>query len=208
MQVIAPGVEVGGWLGTGATGTVYAGRWTVRGAARDVAVKLARGGDAVLREAQALGGLDHPHIVAVLDCGTTAVGWDEFQEGTAYVVMERIDAENLTAWAGRAEVAMAAVRAVLEALAHAHERGVLHGDISPGNVLGAGTRFWLTDFGGAGTEGFKAPERDAGPTVASDLYSVGALGRFLGGDAAGLAALLAEEPAERPRSAAAALAAL
>ncbi len=203
---IGPDLELEGWLGTGAMGTVYSGRWTVRGASRDVAIKLERGGEAVLRDARALLGLDHPNIVAVLDCGWTTAPWDEYPEGTAYVVMQRVHGENLTEWAGRGEaVAIAAVRAVLAGLAHAHHRGVLHGDISPGNVLTWSDEFWLTDFGGAGTEGFKAPERAAGPTVASDLYSVGALGRFLGSEDPRLAGLLSEDPADRPGSAAQAL---
>lgn len=191
-------------------GTVYSGRWTVDGVPRDIAIKLSRG-DAVLEEARTMLGLDHPNIVSVLDCGHTTAPWDEYPEGTPYVVLQRVRGENLTEWAGRGDaVAIAAVRAVLAGLAHAHERGVLHGDISPGNVLAStdGSEFLLTDFGGAGTEGFKAPERGVGPTVASDLYSVGALGRFLlGSEDAWLAGLLAEDPADRPRSAASALAA-
>jgi len=209
MQEIGPGVALGTWLGTGTTGTVYAGRWTAAGTVHDVAVKLARGGDEVLREAQALRGLKHPNIVAVLDCGRTTLPWDEFEAGTSYVVLQRVNGENLTEWAGVAEsVALAAVRSILTGLAHAHEHTVLHGDISPGNVLGSadGSEFWLTDFGGAGTTGFMAPERGAGPSVASDLYSVGALGSFLlGTEDARLAALLSDDPARRPRSAAQAL---
>jgi serine/threonine protein kinase len=209
MQGIGPGVALGAWIGTGTTGTVYAGKWTMAGSVRDVAVKLARGGEEVLREAQALRGLNHPNIVTVLDCGRTTVAWDEFEAGTSYTILQRIDGENLTEWDGVEEaVAVAALRSVLAGLAHAHAHAVLHGDISPGNVLASADRtgFWLTDFGGAGTAGFMAPERAAGPTVASDLYSVGALGRFLFGGADGrLAALLSEDPAERPRTAAQAL---
>ena len=210
MHRIAPGVEIDGWLGTGAMGTVYGGRWTVGGVARGVAVKLSRGGEAVLAEARPLLGLDHPHLVAVHACGWTDAPWDEFPDGTAYVVLERVPAENLTEWADAGDaVARAVVTQVLAALAHVHAHGVLHGDISPGNVLGSEdrARFWLTDFGGAGTEGFMAPERGDGPTVATDLYSVGALGRFLGGGA-WLDGLLAVDPADRPVSAAAALAQL
>lgn len=207
---VAPGVELTGWLGAGATATVYAGRWTSDGATRDVAVKLARGGDEVLRTAAETAALDHPNIVAVLGFGRTSAPWEEYPEGTPYLVMERVAAANLGGRAGAGEeLGFAAVRAVLEALVHVHGRGLLHGDISPGNVLVSddGARFWLTDFGGPGTEGFKAPERDAGPSVASDLYSVGALGRFLSGrDDSRFDALLAEDPAARPPTAAATLA--
>ncbi len=184
MQTIAPGVAIEGWIGAGATGTVYGGRWTSDGVTREVAVKLARGGEAVLEQARVVARLNHPNIVRVLDWGRTEVGWDEFEAGTSYVVLERVEGENLTGWAGVGEeLAEAAVEAVLAALAHAHEFGTVHGDISPGNVLGSreGPRFWLTDFGGDGTPGFSAPERAAGATVATDLWSVGALGRFLVG---------------------------
>lgn len=147
--------------------------------------------DRVLREAQAVAQLRHPHIIVVHD----VVEHDE----RPYLVMELIDGGSLAdriAVHGPVVPAEAARIGVdlLGALRAAHEAGVLHRDIKPANVLleGGTGRVVLTDFGVAqvagattltetgsfvGSPEYTAPERmsGAGTGPASDLWSVGAL---------------------------------
>jgi tRNA A-37 threonylcarbamoyl transferase component Bud32 len=118
-------------LGRGAFGTVHRAR-DVR-LQRDVAVKiLARGPGShrVLREAQAAARLNHPSIVTLYELGE--------DEAAIYLVSELVDGETLRELirAGRIsdrELAEAGAD-VCEALAHAHERGVVHRDVKPENI--------------------------------------------------------------------------
>ncbi len=137
-------------------------------------------------EVRAMAGLDHPHIVRVLDYGAT-------EAGAPWLAMEWIDDAGLLPsvvdWASlRAALVM-----LLDALAHAHARGLVHRDLKPGNVLfRADGTLELTDFGLAhalrdpdadvrlaGTPAYMSPEqchghwRDFGPW--SDLYALGCL---------------------------------
>lgn len=185
--------RLGDVLGRGGMGEVRAAEDLRLG--RSVAVKILRAdlaSDPDLRrrfeaEARAAARVSHPHAVAVYDAGE--------HEGVAYLVMERLpgatladevatgplDQERLCAVAGQ----------VLGALGVAHDSGLIHRDIKPGNVLLAedGTAK-LADFGIAkviennddattgfllGTPAYLAPERLAGhpATPASDLYAVG-----------------------------------
>jgi serine/threonine-protein kinase len=127
--------------------------------------------------------LSHPNVVALYDAGPD------------YLVMAYIDGQNLAQRLHSPMVPAEALGVVLQlasALAHAHERGVVHRDVKPGNVLHAGDGTWkVADFGiakstealdtmtGTGevlcTPGYVAPERLAGEpaTAASDLYSLG-----------------------------------
>jgi hypothetical protein len=102
-----------------------------------------------LREAEAARALEHPGIVRVLEAGEA--------DGRPYLVMElvegedlrrRLDREGRFPWAEARRIA----RALAEALAHAHARGVVHRDVKPHNVLLAGDTVKLADFGLARVE--------------------------------------------------------
>ncbi|MFF3577454.1 serine/threonine-protein kinase [Streptomyces mirabilis] len=139
----------------------------------------------------------HPHVVTVHDVLE--------HDGLPWIVMEYVaDAEDLRAWLARRgplapdECARVGL-AVLDALTAGHERGIMHRDVKPANILLApdragtpGARILLTDYGVSvqpdspetrwtrtsvlvGTAGYLAPERAQGgqPTAASDLFSLG-----------------------------------
>lgn len=150
-------------------------------------------------EVRAVAGLDHPNIVLVFDYGTIgedtqAASGGVLRAGTPWLAMELAedgsldDTRLVRSWPQLRGVLLA----LLDALAHAHARGVVHRDIKPGNVLVAkGRTLKLTDFGlahamdqqdgdfVAGTPSYMAPEqfegrwRDYGPWT--DLYAVGCL---------------------------------
>ncbi|MFJ8162679.1 serine/threonine-protein kinase [Streptomyces sp. NPDC096136] len=192
--VIAGRYRLGKRLGRGGMGTVWQASDELLG--RSVAVKelhVGAGGQAAgaLREARTVAQIKHPHVVVVHDVVE--------DDGRPYIVMELVEggslADRLTADGplDAGETARVGL-ALLGALGAAHERGVLHRDVKPANVLmEAGTgRVVLTDFGIArlagsttisetgafvGSPEYTSPERmqgaDAGP--ASDLWSLGAL---------------------------------
>jgi eukaryotic-like serine/threonine-protein kinase len=202
--------RVTGQLGVGGMGVVVRACDEVLG--RDVAVKLLADNLALdagsrarfLHEARAAAAITDPRVVAVYDVGE--------EGGRPYLVMECVDgpslAEVLAADGplGGDEVQRIAVDA-LGALSRAHEAGLLHRDVKPGNLLRApdGTTK-VTDFGVAvavdgerltrtgfviGTAGYLAPERRRGEpaTVRTDLWALGAtLTELLTGAAPGDAA--------------------
>ncbi|GAA2371824.1 serine/threonine-protein kinase [Nonomuraea africana] len=154
---------------------------------RDVAIKvLVSGNDrAVLREARAAARLTHPSIVTVYDVAPSG--------DNLWIVMELVhESVTLSEMVSRlgplpAPVVTRIARSLLSALSHAHDKGVLHRDVNPHNVLLASDRVVLIDFGiaapvgrassaVAGTPGYIAPERyGGGPhTAAADLWSLGA----------------------------------
>lgn len=102
-----------------------------------------------IREASITTKLKHPRIVEAITFG--------FHELRPYLVMEHIAAEDLEdiIWrhepARRVRVAVKVVLAVLDALSHAHEAGVVHRDIKPANILASTTggrlRVKVSDFG-------------------------------------------------------------
>lgn len=196
-------------VGRGGMGEVWRG--VHRQTGRTVAAKFlqADSGDRFLREFQseveAVARLDHPHIVRVYDHGVVsavdAAGSEgRLREGAPYLVMEFVRGGALSthpladSWTGVRD----ALLVLLEALAHAHARALIHCDIKPTNVLvedgpdGAPV-LKLTDFGAAvtldqqrqasdtmyGTIEYMAPEqlrrdiRNLGPWT--DLYAVGCL---------------------------------
>ncbi len=148
-----------------------------------------------LREAETAAQLSHPNIVPIYSV-------DE-REGLVYFVMAYVDGENLAVRLHR-EGAMPSqdVRNILidvsRALAFAHDRGVVHRDIKPDNILiDSGGRVMVTDFGIAraisegadarltatgmaiGTPAYMSPEQSMGEREVdgrSDLYSLGVVG--------------------------------
>jgi Protein kinase domain len=181
-------------LGRGGMGAVYAARDAL---GREVAVKvLLPGGESDLPrlrlEAEALARLDHPSLVRVHTFGVD-------ERGRWYVVMELVPGESLQTRLERhgplpVEEASRIARDLTLALQHTHERGVLHRDLKPHNVLlEPGGRVALTDFGLArltdrtrhtetgevlGTPAYMAPEQAAGQVDGigppADVYGLGA----------------------------------
>lgn len=182
--------ELRGLLGRGGMAEVHDG-WDAR-LGRPVAIKLMdpRVGSRQRfeSEARAAAALSHPHIVAVHDSGE--------QDGTPYIVMERLSGRTLADLIAAGPMPPPQVRAllseILSALAAAHAAGILHRDVKPANILITDTgSAKIADFGIAkspesgqtmtgqlfGTLGYLSPERLAGhpATAADDLYAAGVL---------------------------------
>ncbi len=170
-------------LGAGGMATV----WRAKHELLDVpvAVKVMRGGDAreelykeyFRREVQAVASLNHPNVVRVWDYGEIgAEAADTFAPGSPYLVMEIADQGTLErhqprSWGGLRRV----VLQVLDALAYAHARGVVHRDIKPDNVLfvtgpTGRLRAKLTDFGIARAMPGEGPQKSGEETVGTFQY--------------------------------------
>jgi WD40 repeat protein len=142
-------------------------------------------------EAEAAANLDHPNIVPIHDVGT--------HDGQHYFSMKYIDGGNLSPRVSQLvkdpKAAVQLLATVARAVHHAHQHGILHRDLKPGNILlDAQGQPHLTDFGLAkrvegdqsqtrtgaiiGTPSYMAPEQaraEKGLTTAVDVYSLGAL---------------------------------
>ncbi|HWO25658.1 MAG TPA: protein kinase [Kofleriaceae bacterium] len=193
--LLAAGTPIGdfricGFLGEGAMGQVYLAQDVTLG--RSVALKLIKRsimkGDAVARfldEARATARLNHAHIVTIHAIGE--------HEGRPYLALEYIEGESLRARLAAGpltlRVALRYARAIAEAVAEAHRRGLVHADLKPENiVIPQDGRLRVVDFGVArfvgstpktvsGTPLYMAPERWRGepPTGAIDVWSLGLL---------------------------------
>ena len=186
-------------LGEGGMGRVYLARRSDGPVSRDVAIKLIRpdrAGAGLLARFEAerrhLATLDHPGICRFIDA-------DSLADSTPYVVMEAVQGEPIIDFCQRHGLGLRArvelLRKLLAAVAHAHDRLLLHRDIKPHNVLvSADGQPKLLDFGIAKsiedaqasvtrtaerffTPNASAPEQLLGEPagVACDVYSLGAL---------------------------------
>jgi len=209
-ETLPPGTELGRYrivrlMGTGGMGAVYEA--THRDLKKRVAIKTLHPHVAAmpamrarfLREGEATSRINHPNVVDVTDVGT--------ENGITFLVMEFLEGQDLSALLERsgAMPIAAAVDIVLPAvgaIAVAHEEGVIHRDLKPGNVFlaktrhgsprpvvldfgisklstGSGGTLGLTGTGAAmGTPYYMAPEQvrsAAGVDGRSDQYALGAI---------------------------------
>lgn len=199
--------ELLGEIARGGMGVVYRARQVALD--RPVALKVILSAHAASREfaerfrveARSAAGLDHPNIVPIYEIGE--------REGEPFFSMKLVEGETLAeccarAWKGgdrgpdaqRIRQFASLVAGIARGVHYAHERGVLHRDIKPNNVLLDGDDTpYLTDFGLAkaieadggvtrtwallGTPAYMAPEQARGEarslTIAVDVYGLGAV---------------------------------
>lgn len=192
-RVLSDRYELTRILGRGGMAEVYAAHDRVLD--RDVAVKLLlerfKEDSAFTRrfsdEAKHAARLNHPHLVGVYDTGQ--------DDGQPFIVMELVNGRSLQEALAEGAVdvttAVNVVAAVCDALGYAHQRGVIHRDVKPGNIMLANDgSVKVTDFGIAraigndtvtrtaavlGTAAYLSPEQAQGGAVdpRSDLYSLG-----------------------------------
>ncbi len=189
MPPVVPGYRLERLLGRGGSGEVWRARPRDGGAPVAVKLLVAGDGDRQAREAALLGALDHPHLVRLHE-----VVHQPRRGGPARValVLDLLEGGSLAALLARrgrlrpGEV-VTALAPVAAALACAHEQGVVHGDLSPGNVVfTAEGRPVLTDLGvarvlgedaaGEVTPAYVDPAvaRGGAPGPASDVFGVAA----------------------------------
>jgi eukaryotic-like serine/threonine-protein kinase len=173
---------------------------------RSVAVKVLRSeytGDPTFvarfrAEAQHAASLSHPNIAAVFDYGEETAQ-DGTGETLAYLVMELVEGEPLSALVARegalgTETTLSLLRQTAFGLGEAHQAGMVHRDVKPGNILvRPDGSVKITDFGIAwsarsvaltrtgqviGTPQYLSPEQAEGrpATPASDVYALGLIG--------------------------------
>ena len=196
-DLVAGQYEVLGVLAHGGLGWVYlardqavSNRWVVLKGLLDAASDAAA--VAAVAERQFLAALDHPNVVRIYNFVT--------HENAGYIVMEYVGGKSLKtilkerrdANAGSidplpVDQAIAYALATLPAIGYFHSKGLVYCDMKPDNVLLFGDTLKMIDLGGVrridddesaiyGTVGYQAPEvAETGPTVGSDLYTVGRL---------------------------------
>jgi len=160
-------------IGRGGLGVVYAAR--DRQLNRRVAIKILDG--ALAAEAQIIAQLEHPAIVPIYETGA-------LPDGRVFYAMKLVTGARLDRYLTRSPSLadrLRMVRRAGEALAFAHQRGVLHRDLKPQNVMvGEFGEVYVMDWGVdavSGTPGFRAP--DTRLDQRSDVYALGALLQFV-----------------------------
>ena len=186
---VVPGYVLEELLGRGGSGQVWRARPRRGGA--PVAVKVLVRGDPAgqVREAALLAELDHPHLVRVHEVVRREVRGGPAEVSLVLDLLAGGSLATLLARRGRLQPGevVTAVAPVAAALAQAHERGIVHGDLSPGNVVfTAEGRPVLTDLGTARlvgedvragvTPAYVDPvvARGGAPGPASDVFGVAA----------------------------------
>ena len=193
-EVVAGQYEVAGAIAHGGLGWIYLARdrnvsmrWVVLKGRLDAGSEDARTN--ALDERTALARLEHPQVVRIYNFVSHG--------GADYIVMEYVGGESLKSvlkarqrTTGGYEplpvaTAIAYMLGILPALSYLHDRGFVYCDFKPDNVMHEGATLKLIDVGGVrriddldgaiyGTVGFQAPEiAVSGPSIASDLYTVG-----------------------------------
>lgn len=185
-------------LGAGGMATVYLAEDLRH--SRKVAIKVMHAevsaelaSDRFLREIRTTAGLQHPHIVPLLDSGEA--------DGLLYYVMPLIEGESLRDRLARerslgVDEALRLTRELADALQYAHDSGILHRDLKPENVLVSRGHAMLVDFGIArlrtqpgderltrtgtavGTPAYMSPEQATGDhdlSPASDVYGLASI---------------------------------
>ena len=191
---VAGQYEIVGCLAHGGLGWIYlardrnvADRWVVLKGLLNSDDETAM--SAVLAERRFLAEVEHPNIVKIFNFVQ--------HEGAGYIVMEYVGGTSLrdrlvarrdgqeTIEPLPATQAVAYMVEILPALAYLHQSGLIFCDFKPGNVMQTEDSIKLVDLGGVyrvgeeagpiyGTAGYEAPEvPDAGPSVASDVFTVG-----------------------------------
>ncbi|WP_111647904.1 serine/threonine-protein kinase [Actinoplanes lutulentus] len=187
-DLVAGQYEVAGPLAHGGLGWIYlavdknvSDRWVVLKG-------LLNSGDedalaAAVAERRFLAEVEHPNIVKIYNFVE--------HDGAGYIVMEYVGGKSLKDLLKAASVplpvdqALAYVLEIMPAFGYLHDRGLIFCDFKPDNVIQSGDQMRLIDLGGVvhiddhesalyGTIGYQAPEMaTAGPSIASDLYTIG-----------------------------------
>ncbi len=192
------GYELLEQIGRGGMGVVYKAQQLQP--SRTVALKMIRSGIFASQadiqrfhtEAEATANLEHEGIVPIYEVGE--------RDGEHFFSMKFIEGDSLAKRIAAGDMtrqqAVELLKAVCDAVAHAHQQGIIHRDLKPSNILlDSKGRPWVTDFGLAkyldrdstltaagdvmGTPGYMPPEQAGGQadkvTATSDVYSLGAI---------------------------------
>ncbi|MGB3392545.1 MAG: serine/threonine-protein kinase [Stenotrophomonas sp.] len=200
---LPPGTRFGPWalervIGSGGMGRVYLARRADGAYEREVALKRVRTPASAAHrrghfeyECRLLAQMQHPAIAQIHDAGVEP-------DGHAWLVMEYIRGQPISTWCDQHALSLRQRVELLvkagEGVQHAHQKGVIHRDLKPGNVLVGNVDGRplpkIIDFGiavetdaegevcGGGTPGYMSPEQARAGSEAdarSDVYSLGAM---------------------------------